>query len=605
MAAPLRILYVCNPGDSLESLPAGLRETADIITVHNPLRALAKVAREQFDGVYVAADHLQAAVRLGRLLENDRILEGMPDAVALVDPELTILWANHQFLRWCNRGNVVGDQFYLALGNPEIVSTEAYPLREVLKRGVSSSSLLKTAEGRFYQLHAAPISDPPFEARHLVITLRDVTHETQQHHKLAAIQDAGRELADLKPDEIFKMPLDERVELIKSNILHCTKDLLKFDVVEIRLLDRKTGELVPLLEVGMDAEAAQRKLYARPDGNGVTGFVAATGKSYLCEDTANDKYYLTGVTGAKSSLTVPLKLHNETIGTFNVESPLLKAFTDDDMQFLQIFCRDVAVSLNTLQLLEAQQMDAAQSCAVAIHGQVALPIDEIVTDATFVSEHLQKIDPELRTRLDKILTSARGIKDAIQRVGRTLAPTDAVPVSPDRREYLRGKRILVVDGDLAIRTSAHALLERHDCVIETTRLGSEAESLFRHSLGDDHYDAIIAGVKLPDMSAYDLMLLLKPMVERVPLILTQASEWDSGHTVVKCREAGLHAAGWIIKPFKERQLLDAVEKIIAWSVAGAPLIGPPVISEPKVQSPRSKVGSDALVAADVGHDVNS
>jgi len=136
LAAPLRILYVCNPGDSLESLPAGLRETADIITVHNPLRALAKVAREQFDGVYVAADHLQAAVRLGRLLENDRILEGMPDAVALVDPELTILWANHQFLRWCNRGNVVGDQFYLALGNPEIVSTEAYPLREVLKRAV-------------------------------------------------------------------------------------------------------------------------------------------------------------------------------------------------------------------------------------------------------------------------------------------------------------------------------------------------------------------------------------------------------------------------------------------------------------------------------------
>jgi hypothetical protein len=68
-------LFVCSPGDSLESLPAALRESAQIVTVHNPLRALAKVAREKFDGVYVAADHLQAAVRLGRLLENDRILE--------------------------------------------------------------------------------------------------------------------------------------------------------------------------------------------------------------------------------------------------------------------------------------------------------------------------------------------------------------------------------------------------------------------------------------------------------------------------------------------------------------------------------------------------
>lgn len=568
MTSPLRILHVCAAGDCDQSLPPELRNSAEVVTVHNPLRALAKIARERFDGVYVAADHLQAAVRLGRLLENDRILEGMPDAVALLDPELTILWANNQFLQWCNKGNVVGDQFFLALGNPEIAGADDNPLRAVLGKGLPTSSLLKTGDSRYYQLHAAPIVDPTSQARHLVVTLHDVTSETQQDQKLAAIQDAGRELADLKPEEIFKMPVEERVELIKSNILHCTQDLLKFDVVEIRLIDRNTQQLVPLLEVGMDPEAAQRVLYAREENNGVTGFVAATGKSYLCEDTANDPYYLQGVAGAKSSLTVPLKLHNEVIGTFNVESDQPHAFTDSDLQFLQIFCRDVAMSLNTLQLLEAQQMNAAQDCAVAIHGQVALPIDEIVTDATFVTEHLKDIDPGLRARLDKILTSARGIKDAIQAVGRTLAPTDAIPVSSDRRENLRGKRVLVVDGDMAVRSSAHALLERHDCVVETAQHGKEAESLFRHSLGDGHYHVVISGIKLPDMSAFDLMMRLKPLVDRVPLILTQTSEWDSGHTVVKCREAGLHPAGWIIKPFKERQLLDTVEKIIGWSESG-------------------------------------
>ena len=34
----------------------------------------------------------------------------------------------------------------------------------------------------------------------------------------------------------------------------------------------------------------------------MTGFVAATGKSYLCEDTTEDPLYLEGVKGAKSSL---------------------------------------------------------------------------------------------------------------------------------------------------------------------------------------------------------------------------------------------------------------------------------------------------------------
>ena len=117
------------------------------------------------------------------------------------------------------------------------------------------------------------------------------------------------------------MSVNERIELLKSNILHYTKDLLHFDVVEIRLLDHKTNRLEPLLAVGMEPQAEQRVLYALPQGNGVTGFCASSGKSYLCEDTTEDPFYLEGCKGSKSSLTVPLVLHDQVIGTFNVESP--------------------------------------------------------------------------------------------------------------------------------------------------------------------------------------------------------------------------------------------------------------------------------------------
>jgi two-component system, sensor histidine kinase SagS len=566
VSARQRILYICNPNDSVESLPEAVRATADIQVAHNPLRAIARITREKFDGIYVAADRLQNAVRLGRLLENDRILEGMPDGVALLDGDLTILWANHVFVDWCNRGNVIGEQFFTALGMPDIVGAEDKPLITALKTGHAAGTLLKTGANRFYNLHAAPIADPDVNTRHLVVTLRDVTPEIQQQQKLAAIQDAGRELADLMPSEIFDMPVEARIELLKSNILHCIKDLLKFDVVEIRLIDQKTRQLIPLLEVGMDEEAAHRELWVRESANGVTGFVASTGKSYLCEDTGHDPLYLTGAKGAKSSLTVPLKLHNETIGTFNVESPEPHAFTDADLQFLQIFCRDVAMSLNTLQLLAAQRMNAAQESVEEIHRQVAVPIDEIVLDATLLTERLEELDPEMRARLEKILGTAREIKDVIQKVGRTLAPTDAVPaLGPEKREKLRGKRVLVVDGDESIRTAAHSLLEPHDCVVETAQKGSEAETLFRHGQRDLNYHVVISGVKLPDMSGFDLMMRLQPMVQPVPMILSQEFGWDAGHTVVKCRQAGLHPSGTVIKPFKEKQLLDTLETIIDWS----------------------------------------
>src|SRR3712207_8342127 len=49
-------------------------------------------------------------------------------------------------------------------------------------------------------------------------------------------------------------------------------------------------------------------------------------QSYLCPDTAADPRYLEGATGARSSMTVPLKYHDEVVGTLNVESPRTNAF---------------------------------------------------------------------------------------------------------------------------------------------------------------------------------------------------------------------------------------------------------------------------------------
>jgi DNA-binding response OmpR family regulator len=72
----------------------------------------------------------------------------------------------------------------------------------------------------------------------------------------------------------------------------------------------------------------------------------------------------------------------------------------------------------------------------------------------------------------------------------------------------------------------------------------------------------MTGIKLPDMSGYDLMMKLKRMIDPVPLILMSEFGWDAGHTLVKARQAGLHSRGILIKPFILKQLLDTVEIII-------------------------------------------
>jgi CheY-like chemotaxis protein len=554
-----RILFLSQSRETPDRFLSALGESCEVIRVESPTQAIRLLSQEAIDGLYVGSEDLQEASEIGTLFQNEHILAGMPDGVVLLDSENTILWCNGRLEEWSGRSDVVGANFYSALGTPEILGPDFCPFHTALATGAATTSTLRSEENRFFQLHVAPVYEEAGTPQNLIVTVRDVTSEILQQQKLAAIHQAGMELADLTPDELLDMTVDERIELLKSNILHYTKDLLQFGVVEVRLLDTKTGRLETLLSVGMEPEAVERPLYARPQDNGVTGFVAATGKSYLCEDTKEDPLYLEGARDARSSLTVPLVLHDEVIGTFNVESPEPGAFSESDLQFLEIFSREVAVALNTLELLVAEKASTAAASVEAIHSAVALPVDEILNDAVNVMERYIGHESEVVERLQRILRNARDIKQVIQKVGQRMAPAQAHPQIPEpQRVSLDGRRVLLVDDDNAVRSTAHDLLERYGCVVETAPDGAQAMSMVRNS----GYDAIIADIRLPDMTGYDLMLRLKEVVDLdpLPLILMTGFGYDPDHSIVKARRLRLKAV--LYKPFRLDQLVSAVEQIV-------------------------------------------
>ncbi len=556
-----KLLVVRDPAESDIPLPV-VTDGIELEEVRNPIRALSRLARDNYAGVLVSASHIGEAFRMGKLLQNERILEGMPDGIVLIDSDNTIIWGNGRLREWTGRDRVVGENFYLVLNSPEILGPDFCPFHTALTTGRASSSTLRSSDNRYFHIHAAPVSEGNKPPENVIVTIHDVTKQVLQQQKLAAIHQAGQELADLTAQELSEMSVDERIELLKSNIVHHTKDLLQFDVVEIRLLDQKTGRLEPLLALGMEPTAEQRELYAEPQNNGVTGYVASTGKSYLCEDTAEDPLYLEGAKGAKSSLTVPLVLHDQVIGTFNVESPEPRAFGESDLQFLEIFSRDVAVALNTLELLAVEKASTIQENVEAIHGAVALPVDDILNDAVNVMERYIGHEPEVVERLQRILRNARDIKQVIQKVGQSMAPTQAIPAGKhvEKRPTLRNKRILVVDADDAVRMHAHNLLERYGCIVETAHNGAEAVCMVRNMLTDDGYDVIIADIRLPDLNGYELLLRLQEVLDPVPLVLMTGFGYDPGHSIVKARQAGIDLV--LYKPFRLDQLLDTVEKAV-------------------------------------------
>lgn len=560
------MICLCEESKTADELAATLGPDFEVTPVRSLARAVSRLAKGDYSGIYAEASHFGPGSDATRLILNVQMLRGMADGVVLLDRDNSIVWSNGRLREWTDREQVVGESFYTVLNAPEILGPEFKPFDAAFSRRARTASTLRCDDGRYYRVHAAPVECFPDEdPEHLVVTIRDVTAEQQEQQKLNAIHLAGIQLGDLTPEEVAEMEVDERIELLKSNILHCTQDVLQYDVVEIRMLDEESGELRPLLAFGIKPEAEQRPLRCETTGNGVTGFVAATGKSYLCEDTGEDPLYIEGAQGARSSLTVPLLLHDRVIGTFNVESPEAGAFTESDRQFLEIFTRDVAAVLNTMELLAAEKATTAVASIEAIHSAVAMPVDDILNDAINLMERYLGHEPDVAERLEHILRNARDIKRVIQDVGQSMAPSEARPacVRVEERPLLVGKRVLVADEDGTIRSAAHDLLEKYGCVVETAHDGAEAISMARHAASAaalcSPYDAILADIRLPDLSGYELLLKLEADIGPPPLILMTGFGYDPGHVIVKARQAGLKAV--LFKPFRLDQLIETVEQV--------------------------------------------
>lgn len=520
---------------------------ADTVT-----EAIDTLAQRDFDGVCVLGDEISPT---SFLLESRGLLQQIPDGLALLDEHYRVVWHNSRLAKLVGQDDRInGQAFFTLFRDPELLGPDFGPLHTALASGETARTLMRVGEMAYFELAATPISDDGDELpSHLLATVRDVSQQTVERQKLDAIYKAGLELGDLQPQDVLEMSVDDRVELLKSKILHYTQDVLEFETVEIRLVEPETRKLKPLLADGMDPLAESRELYALPEGNGVTGFVAATGRSYLCEDITRDPLYLPGAPGARSSLTVPLVLHDQILGTFNVESPRPGAFGQSDLQFLELFCREVSIALNTLNLLVVEKATSASEMTVQLLRDVAFPADEILNDAAWIREKYIGQDPAVCERLERVLSRTRQIRELIQHAGESmscnlqmqgLANATATP--------LRSKRVLLVDSDQELRRSAHELLGPCGCIVETARDGNEALLMARTF----HYDAAITDIRLPDMGGSEIYRRLKELNPQLPVMLMTGFGYDSNHSIVKARQMGMRTV--VFKPFRRDLLLKAV-----------------------------------------------
>ncbi|MGO9588324.1 MAG: GAF domain-containing protein [Limisphaerales bacterium] len=168
-----------------------------------------------------------------------------------------------------------------------------------------------------------------------------------------------------------RMSRYERLQLLYqvSNVIHSTLEpqkALQLIVSEaVRLIHASSGSVVLInptsgfLEIhasqNLPAAAARLKLRV---GEGITGWVARTGKPARVGDVTQDPRYVMARRGVRSELAVPLEVNGETRGVLNMDSDRADAFSTEDQELLQELAVQAAKVIQNTWLYEQLRLKA-------------------------------------------------------------------------------------------------------------------------------------------------------------------------------------------------------------------------------------------------------
>lgn len=395
----------------------------------------------------------------------------------------------------------------------------------------------------------------------LAVVVRDVSKERRFAMRMSAIDRAGAELVGLEAEAVRTHNSAERLKALEVRIVRIAHELLHFDHFLIRLIEKRTGRLEPVIAAGLPQEALDLELFAEEEGNGISGYVAATGRSVLCADVEGDARFMPGLGEARSSLTVPLRLHDKIIGIINVESQQPAAFTEEDRQFTEIFARYITIALHMLDLLVVERSTTNLSVSGRVEGELKECLEDILSEADGLTDAGTR-DPETARHIARIKADVESIRARVRNMAagpQTLLGVERALADRTEDPILKGKRILVADDESKIRRIIRDVLRSRGCIVEICESGSDA--IDRLGAPEAAFDAVISDIKMPDRNGYEVFSAARKTSATIPVILMTGFGYDPHHSIVRASQEGLQSV--LFKPFQIERLIDEVRKALA------------------------------------------
>ncbi|MEE2972207.1 MAG: response regulator [Planctomycetota bacterium] len=476
-------------------------------------------------------------------------LDGLGEGVAVVVGNGEIVWMNDRLAEQ-------SPELLRRFGDACREAVEEFARHPEIKDGESMRLDFRHGE-RAFEVLCSPMPDDP--TRHAVAALvSDVTELKQTEAMVEEIDRAGGDLLDLDPDTVNPLDVASRLRLVEDKIVRTIRSVIGFEHFEVRLVDRRTGQLELVMGSGMDPLSIGERLFARPDGNGISGWVAASGRAYLCPDIRKDPRYQTGIPDAASSLTVPIRLLYRVVGVLNIESERPDDFDERDQLLVELYGRYIAMAVNILDMLVVERYTTNRTFSTTVLGELGEPLDAISRNAAEIRATYIG-DAALAGRLDAILSGVESVRERV--LACSNGPRTILGAGDARGEQvddplLKDRFVLVADDEPTIREAIHDLLKERGARVQSFADGAGAIEVIE--LSGSEVDLVISDVQMPDRNGYEVFRSVRKHAPHAAIVLMTGFGYDPNHSIVRSSEEGLEAC--LFKPFRVDQLFEEVHK---------------------------------------------
>lgn len=536
-----------------------MRDKCQLVPASSIEEALRQLKQGRFAGVFSDAGDFRPLEKALLGQQASQILDTVGEGVCIVDSSGRSSWMNRKMRSWPGK---IHEQVRRICGEAfkhfSSAAQQASPAGTISRR-----YHLNVDDEQFLELIASPVVAPNGEAVQVVAVVFDATGHRRLQQKLDAIDKAGAQLVKIEAEAVENMNMAERLKLLEEKVISVTRDLMHFDHFQIRLIDPRCGKLELVVASGLPQEALDLELFSDMEANGISGYVARTGRSYICPDVERDPRFLPGLEGARSSLTVPLTLYDKVVGVFNIESRRTAAFTEDDRQFAEIFGRYVAIALSILKLVVTERAATNKKVADDVCAEVAGPLNDIALDAANLLDEFIG-EEALRHKLQDILNNVEAIRGSLREAGKgpqTVLGTREIEADPPPDPQLAGTRVLLVDDEPTIRDTIASVLRKYRVTVVVETNGTGAIQRLRESVdAAPAFDLVLSDIKMPDKTGYDVFGAARRLPHPPPVILMTGFGYDPNHCIVRASQEGLQAV--LFKPFRVENLLSEVRRAV-------------------------------------------